>query len=174
MKQFFATAVMISCLSLPASASSIELIDDMVTGPNGTPSIITLGTPVACEDDFCVDATGGDSNLATSSANTVAPLNAAPVRKINFDFARKYPDPATPVPSAAPESESASFEGGPAAAPAAPALPADVGDIQPQPPVKKASASVQESAVASQMTPEAMGARPSNATDGETRGSMQP
>ncbi len=164
MKQFFATAVMISCLSLPASASSIELIDDMVTGPNGTPSIITLGTPAACEDDFCVDATGGDSNLATSSTDPMAPLTAAPVRKINFDFARKYPDPANVVPSAAPEEESDSVESDPAATPEA---PADVANIPEQPPVNLPSAPAE-------ISPAAMGAPSSDAPAGEPRGSMQP
>jgi hypothetical protein len=171
MKQFFATAVMISCLSLPASASSIELIDDMVTGPDGTPSIITLGTPVACENDVCVDATGGDSNLATSSTNPAAALNAAPVRKINFDFARKYPDPANPVASAqsengsddegesSPATETADSGSGSGSAPNA---PEDIGNIPAQPPVTEP------------MDPVAMGAPATDPALEPTRGSMKP
>jgi hypothetical protein len=131
MKQFFAGALLITCLSLPASASSIEFIDNVVTGPKGHSSIITLGGEVPCEETACVDATGGSDGMNTGSAPLQAALNTIPLKKINFDFARKFPDPAVPVPSAAPAPEAASAN--PLAVPSA---PADSGTIAAQPPVQ--------------------------------------
>jgi hypothetical protein len=130
MKRYFASALLVTALCLPAKASSIELLDDMVTGAKGSASIVTMGQPVPCEPEACVDKTGGDPALNTAAAQQQAALDAMPLRKINFTFARKFPDPAVPVPSAAPVESS---EG--SSALEIPAAPADSGTVAAQPPV---------------------------------------
>ena len=129
MKHILASALLLSSISFPAFASSIELIDDMVTGPKGSSSIITLGPVEPCVDSACTDATGGDPKMVTMSAQQQISSLTAVVKKINFDFARKFPDPAVPVPSAPAESAS----GTPAVT--VPKAPADSGTIAAQPPV---------------------------------------
>ena len=156
MKQFFAGALLISCLSLPASAASIELIDNMVTGTKGSASIIIIGKPVPCIEAACVDASGGDAKMSTASAAKQASLQIAPPRKINFDFARKYPDPANPVAVSAPESSSGE-SGGLLDTPTA---PADSGTVAQQPPVQP------------QPDSQAMGGPSSEAPVNATRGSI--
>lgn len=157
MKQFFAGALLLSCLSLPASASSIEYIDEMVTGAKGSSSIITLGKPQPCTETACVDKSGGDANMNTASAAQQAALQLVPVKKINFDFARKYPDPAIPVATAAPEAET-----GGSSATEVPAAPADSGNVAAQPPAQ------------SQPDPAAIGAPTPEALETSTRGSIDP
>jgi hypothetical protein len=131
MKHLLAGIVLFTGFSFPAAASSIELIDNMVTGPKGKSSIITLGSLENCADKVCIDATGGDPKLNTASAQVQIAAVTAPVKKINFDFARKFPDPANPVASA-PVEESA----GGSASSSSPAAPADSGTIAAQPPVE--------------------------------------
>ena len=130
MKHILAGALLLSSISFPAFASSIELIDNMVTGPKGSSSIITLGPVEPCTDSACTDATGGDPKMVTMSAQRKIELLTAVAKKINFDFARKFPDPAIPVPTAPTESAS-----GTPAAVTVPKAPADSGTIAAQPPV---------------------------------------
>jgi hypothetical protein len=159
MKQFFAGAMLLTCLSLPASASSIELVDDIVTGPKGKSSFVTLGPVTPCDDSACVDGTGGDPKLKTASAFEQIALATRPVKKINFDFARKFPDPASPVAAAPAEADAA---GAPALQ--IPKAPADSGTIAAQPPVGSAAPN----------DPAAIGA-PTGATQTtETRGTIDP
>ncbi len=158
MKQFFAGALFISCLSLPASASSIQLIDDFVTGTKGSSSIVILGRTQPCVEVACVDKSGGDPKLSTAAAAQQTLLQILPPKKVNFDFARKYPDPASPVAPVAPDS-SASASG---AAPDAPAAPADSGTIAQQPPVQP------------QQDAQSMGAPSQDAPGSQTRGSIDP
>ena len=131
MKHIIASALLVASISFPAFASSIELIDNMVTGPKGTSSIVTLGPIEPCGDVACTDATGGDPKLVTlSSQQQIASLTTV-IKKINFEFARKFPDPAVPVPTAPSESASS--------APVdlkIPTAPADSGTIAAQPPIQ--------------------------------------
>lgn len=157
MKQFFAGALLFTCLGLPASASSIIEIDNMVTGPEGRSSIITLDSQLPCNETACVDASGGNADLMTSSFEQMAAIASQANKKINFEFARRFPDPAVPVPSAPVEDSSSSAPGL-----GIPEAPADSGTIAAQPPV------------APQMEP-ALSVPPVNgaAPDG-TRGSIDP
>jgi pyruvate/2-oxoglutarate dehydrogenase complex dihydrolipoamide acyltransferase (E2) component len=161
MKQFFAGALLFTCLSLPASASSIIEIDSMVTGPLGS-SIVTLGGEVPCEETACVDATGGNSNLKTGSAGQMSSLTALPEKKINFEFARKFPDPAVPVPT--PVSDATAVATDPTAVPKA---PADSGEIAAQPPVQPQPESPTAAAPTADAAPQGMPADPA-------RGSIDP
>ena len=157
MKQFFAGVLLATCLALPASASSIETVDGMITGPEGKSSIITLGAVDACADTACVDASGGDPKMNTASAQQQIASITTPVKKINTEFARKFPDPANPVPSA--PADSASSGGSNASVPAA---PADSGTIATQPPVQQP------------MDQASMGAPAEGASTDGTRGTMDP
>jgi hypothetical protein len=131
MKQLFAGAALLVLTSFPASASSIEFVDEIVTGAKGSKSIITLGEASPCAETACVDASGGDPKLNTASAQQQAALAAKPPRKINFEFARKFPDPANPVPLSAP----AKTASGAPNILEVPKAPADSGRIAAQPPV---------------------------------------
>jgi hypothetical protein len=113
-----------------ASASSFEWVDQTITGPVG-PSTVVLDDASACGGTPCVDPTGGDAELFTASAQQMAAASAMPQREINMAFARKFPDPAVPVP--APVMEGSSSDEGFASA------PSDVGDVPPQPPVDASS-----------------------------------
>jgi hypothetical protein len=138
--------------AFPASAGSIELIDATITGPVGTTkSMIVLGPT-----ELCAPNCGGDGieNIVTSSFDAMAVPGR---RKINVDFARKFPDPSVPVP--APMSAEGDGSGGgmpgmpgmggaaapaptppaPEGAAAAPSAPADAGTIPAQPPVGQSS-----------------------------------
>lgn len=157
MKHIFAGVLLLSTLSLPASASSIEVIDSMVTGPKGSPSIITLGPVAPCSDAACVDATGGDPKLNTASAMQQIASVTTLAKKINFDFARKFPDPAVPVPSAPAEGEASA-----PAVPKIPTAPADSGTIAAQPPVQPQPDSA------------SMGAPSEGAPADATRGAIDP
>lgn len=132
MKLYFASALLVTALSFPAQASSIEIVDDMVTGAKGSTSVVTLGAAEPCAEVGCIDATGGDPKLNTAAAQQQAALGAMPAKKINFAFARKFPDPAVPIP-AAPVAESAdgSDDLG------IPMAPADSGTVAAQPPVEQ-------------------------------------
>ena len=132
MKHLFAGVLLFTSLGLPASASSIIEIDNLVTGPQGRSSIITLGGDAECAQTACVDATGGTEDLMTSSFAQMASIAAQANKKINFEFARRFPDPAVPVPSS--PVEEASDDGSSLIIPAA---PADSGTIAAQPPVEQ-------------------------------------
>jgi hypothetical protein len=146
MKQIFAGALLFTCLGLPASASSIIEIDNMVTGPQGRSSIVTLGGEVPCSETACVDASGGDAKMSTGASGLTASVAALPKKKINFEFARKFPDPAVPIP--APVTEGTEEAANPLSTPTA---PADSGEIAAQPPVEPQP----EQPVAAQPTAEA-------------------
>ena len=151
MKRVFATAICLGSLSFSAQASSIEFIDNMVTGPKGQSSIVTLGKPSGCSDTACFDSTGGDPKMATATAQQQIALAITPVKKINMEFARRFTDPAVPVP--------ATIDDGGAVNPVAatPQAPADIGTVAEQPPVQP------------EMTPQQMGA-----PDVTTRGTLDP
>ena len=157
MKQFFASALLLTCLGLPASATSIEVIDNMVTGPKGKSSIVTLGGSAPCLDTACIDTTGGDPKLNTASAQAQIASATNPLKKINFSFARLFPDPAVPVPSA-PVEEAA----GSAPSLEIPLAPADSGTVAAQPPVMP------------QPDPSQSGAPQAAAPADLTRGSIDP
>jgi hypothetical protein len=126
MKRLLIAASFAITAAAPATASSFEWVDQTITGPTG-PSMVAIGEATACGDTACVDPTGGDKALFTASSQRIAALNATPQREINVTFARKFPDPAIPVP--APMGDDMSSGGG------EPSLPADVGNVPPQPPV---------------------------------------
>lgn len=149
MKLYFASALLVSALSLPANASSIELIDSTVTGAKGSSSILTYDTKVVCQEMACVDGSGGDPSLSTSVAK--------PLQEINYVFARKYPDPAVPVPTVAPVEAADSGLGLDI-----PQAPSDSGTVAAQPPVEQPTQQPTEQA---SMNP---------SMDGSTPGAGQP
>jgi hypothetical protein len=149
MKHIFVSAAFFALASFPASASSFEVIDEIVTGAKGSKSIITLGEPVPCAETACVDATGGNPTLKTAATDT------GQLKKINFEFARKFADPANPVPTTVSDPSAEA----PSETPKIPKAPADTGEIAAQPPV------------APPMTPAAMGA-PTQAQVDATRGTL--
>ncbi len=173
MKQLFAGAALLVLTSLPAAASSIELIDQIITGAKGSKSIITLGEPVPCAETACVDASGGDPKLNTASAQQQAAVGAMPPREINFEFARKFPDPANPVASTAP----ATAEPAGLTSLEVPKAPADAGTIAPQPPVsaqQPPAASPEEQANDTPPGQQRGNTAPPVAQQGATRGSIDP
>ena len=159
MKQFFTGALLISYLSFPASATSIELIDDMVTGPKGKSSIVTLGPVPTCAETACVDGTGGATALKTGSAFSQIAIATTTAKKINFEFARKFPDPASPVPTAPAEQDAGNSD-----MTKMPKPPADMGTIPAQPPVGGSAPA----------SPAAIGAPVAGAEVDQTRGTIDP
>ena len=173
MKQLFAGAAILVLTSFPAAASSIELIDQIITGAKGSKSIITLGEPVPCAETACVDASGGDPKLNTASAQQQAAAAAMPPKQINFEFARKFPDPANPVPTTAPEAaDSAGLT-----SLKVPRAPADAGNVAPQPPVSSQQppvASPEEQANDAPPGQQRGNTAPPAAQQNATRGSIDP
>ncbi|MCU0830861.1 MAG: hypothetical protein MUC58_04995 [Rhizobiaceae bacterium] len=137
MKRLLLFCGMMAASATPTLASSITEIDAMVTGPKG-PSIIVLGPE---EDESAV------SPMITSSFASLAAPGRQP---INMKFARKFPDPAVPVPAPADPSDDAPARASaplpnpvqgtgnnPADEALAPMAPPDAGTIPAQPPVSQ-------------------------------------
>jgi hypothetical protein len=143
MKRIALLAAIAGLATFPATAGSIEVLDATITGPAGpTKSMIVLGPTELCAPN-CGD---GVENIVTSSFGDAA----KPGRKtINMAFARKFPDPAVPIPAVSADSSASDsgipgFGGStpvatPPAAAAAPSAPADAGAIPAQPPVAESS-----------------------------------
>lgn len=149
MKRTLTAFTLATLFVMPAAAGSIELIDPLVTGTKGASrSVVQIALP---------DAAPGTEEADSATMVTAA---VTPGKKINVAFARKFPDPAVPVPAvtapedggmdagfggigaeAAPPADGqpgAPADGQNAAAPSAPAAPADAGKIPEQPPVEQA------------------------------------
>jgi hypothetical protein len=130
MKRILLTLGALGALALPAQASSIVAIDEMITGAKG-PSVIVLGPAEPSKPDV--------APMITSSFDGLAKPGRKP---INFTFARKYPDPAVPIPApvtAEDGTEAAATPAAPAPAPVAdaPPAPVDAGTIPAQKPVEQ-------------------------------------
>jgi hypothetical protein len=121
MKRILVAASVMLGTAIPASASSFEYLDSMVTGEQGK-SIIVLQSIDECAGDEACDVFDG-AEMLTSSAPLVEVS-----KTLNTAFARKFPDPASPVPL-------------PAASASAPEpeLPAGIGSVPSQPPVQTSS-----------------------------------
>jgi hypothetical protein len=137
MKQLVLGVALMAAFSLPSAAGSIEMIDTMVTGAKGaSKSIVMLGEAQGC-------LTACQIAAAPITTSSFASLALPGKKKINVAFARKFPDPAVPVPAPV-DDGSNSAAADPLAAPAAPAAagapsaPADAGTIPPQPSVDQA------------------------------------
>ena len=159
-KVVFTTGLMLA--ALPASASSIELLDSLVTGERGTSNSMTWLTalPASCVQADCrAVQTGKPQVISVAKAGVIGSQaaeaammftasntreRAEPGRVLNMAFARKFPDPAAPSPTPSPGAAASMMEqtytnpnfdanGNPIA-------PSDVGEIPAQAPMEQASA----------------------------------